>query len=266
MKILERRGGWLMKIGFFDSGMGGLSVLIEAMKQFPEHDYYYYADSLRAPYGVKSREDVKDYCEEIVSFLLDKEVELIVVACNTATNVAIDFLRERFHSIPIIGVEPAIKPALELTHEKNKRILVTATPLTLKEEKFLNRLDQLGGKEACDLLPLPRLVSFAEERMIEQDEVLAYLKEQLEPFVLSDYQIVVLGCTHFPFFKEAFKQLFGQEIMLIDGSIGTVKRMGSFLKKWEFSDREPSLTFYISGVEQSAEQVASILSYYRSHY
>ncbi len=129
-----------MKIGFFDSGIGGLTVLSEAIKRLPNHEYLYYADTLHAPYGPKPKEEVRGYVFEAIEFLVQQGAQIIVIACNTATSIAIEELRTKY-SIPIIGMEPAVKPAIHLKDEMKKRVLVTATPLTLKEEK-LHRLIQ----------------------------------------------------------------------------------------------------------------------------
>ena len=124
-----------MKIGFFDSGIGGLTVLSEALKRLPHHEYLYYADTEHAPYGKRPKEEVLMYVLEAVDFLVQQGAQMIVIACNTATSIAITTLREKY-DIPIIGMEPAVKPAIECVSDGSKRVLVTATPLTLKEEKM----------------------------------------------------------------------------------------------------------------------------------
>lgn len=217
-----------MRIGFFDSGMGGLTVLKKAIDQFPQQDYVYYADSDYAPYGVKSREEVLACCHRVVQFLLQKEVELIVVACNTATSIAIEELR-KCYQIPIIGIEPAIKPALMRVKDGNERILVTATPLTLKERKIDTLLKEFDKNNQCDLLPLPQLVRWAEQGEFSKELVAHYLKEELEALPVFAYHQVVLGCTHFPLFKPAFKEVLGGSIQFIDGGDGVVKRMATFI-------------------------------------
>ena len=120
-----------MRIGFFDSGIGGLTVLSEALKRLPNHEYLYYADTQHAPYGPKPKEEVREYVFHAIDFLVDEGAEIIVIACNTATSIAVAELREKY-SIPIIGMEPAVKPAIEHVANSSKRVLVTATPLTCK--------------------------------------------------------------------------------------------------------------------------------------
>ena len=130
-----------MKIGFFDSGIGGLTVLSEALKRLPNHEYLYYADTVHAPYGPKPKEEVREYVFKAIEFLVNEGAQIIVIACNTATSIAVSELRQKY-SIPIIGMEPAVKPAIESVENSTKRVLVTATPLTLKEEKLKGREEE----------------------------------------------------------------------------------------------------------------------------
>lgn len=167
-----------MKIGFFDSGIGGITVLYDTVKILPDEDYIYYADTLNVPYGPKPKDEVKKYIFSAIDFIIGQGVKAIVIACNTATSVAIEELRSKY-SIPIIGMEPAVKPAIEKNKDLNKRILVTATALTLKEEKLQNLIYKLDNEHIVDLLPLPGLVQFSERLEFNEEVVLPYLEEQL---------------------------------------------------------------------------------------
>lgn len=237
-----------MKIGFFDSGIGGITVLYDTLKILPNEDYIYYADTLNVPYGPKPKEEVKKYIFNAVEFLVQQDVKAIVIACNTATSVAIKDLRVKY-SIPIIGMEPAVKPAIEKNKERNKRILVTATALTLKEEKLKNLISRLDNEHVVDLLPLPGLVQFAEKLEFHEEIVLPYLKEQLLKYDLNDYETIVLGCTHFSYFKDMFQKLFSSQVNIIDGNIGTAKNLKRTLKRMNLlNDSSGSITFYNSGV------------------
>lgn len=238
-----------MKIGFFDSGIGGLTVLSEALKRLPHHDYLYYADTLHAPYGPKPKEEVRGYIFEAIEFLVRKGADIIVIACNTATSIAVNDLREKYQ-IPIIGMEPAVKPAIEWVQESGKRVLVTATPLTLKEEKLHHLIERLDQSHVTDLLPLPDLVRFAESFDFSPETVVPYLKKQLVDYQISDYGAIVLGCTHFPLFASSFKEVFEPGIELIDGSVGTVTHLSNIIDtmKGETS-KTPTVTFYQSGRE-----------------
>lgn len=236
-----------MKIGFFDSGIGGISVLYEALRILPKEDYIYYADTMNVPYGSKPKELVKQYIFAAVDFIVKQGVQAIVIACNTATSVAIEDVRS-IYKIPIIGMEPAVKPAVEKKNNANKRVLVTATALTLKEEKLQNLITQLDHDHIVDLLPLPELVQFAERFEFREQVVMPYLKEQLGKYELSNYETIVLGCTHFPFFKDTFRKLLSVDTKIIDGNEGTVKNLKRILiNKNCLNEGSGNIIFYNSG-------------------
>ena len=165
-----------MKIGIYDSGIGGLSVLHRALKKMPEAEFIYYADTKHVPYGEKTREQIKGYVEEVLNFLIAKEVDAIVIACNTATSVATKEFRGEF-AVPIVGMEPAVKRALKLYQDMQKRILVTATPVTIAGEKLHSLLEKVDTEHEVDLAPLPKLVRFAEAGRFQDPEVDEYLKK-----------------------------------------------------------------------------------------
>lgn len=215
-----------MKIGIFDSGIGGLTVLKGALELLPQEDYIYFADTGHAPYGIKPKEEVKAYIYQAADFIAGKGVKALVVACNTATSVAIGDLRDRF-DFPVIGMEPAVKPAVE--RNGGKRVLVAATPLTLKEDKFQDLVEKVDVENMVDVLPLPELVEYAERFVFDDQVVIPYLKEKLAEYDTGLYGTVVLGCTHFPFFKEQFARVFEEGTGIIDGSGGTVKRLKNVL-------------------------------------
>lgn len=215
-----------MSIGFYDSGNGGISVLNEALKLMPDEDYIYYADCDNVPYGTKPREQVKRFAMNAGDFMNQHNVKALVVACNTATSIAIDDMRKKF-SFPVIGMEPAVKPAVEHTHG-NKRVLVTATPLTIKQNKLRNLIERLDGEDIIDLVPLPRLVEFAEKLAFDEKEVLPYLEEELKGYNAEAYSTVVMGCTHFSFYKDMYQKLY-PNCDVIDGSLGTVKNLRRIL-------------------------------------
>jgi len=209
-------------IGFFDSGIGGLTVLHEALQLLPQEQYLYYADSDNAPYGTKSKDAVLSFFLEAMDFILEKEVKAIVVACNTATSVGIEAARARY-DIPIIGMEPAVKPALFAAGDK--RVLVFATKLTLQLEKFRALVERVDADNRVDYLPLQELVQFAERFEFEDALILPYLKTQLASLDMSKYGAVVLGCTHFPLFYSQFRQVLPHDVQIIDGNLGTVNNL-----------------------------------------
>ena len=221
-------------IAFFDSGIGGITVLHEALRLLPDEDYIYYADTLNAPYGTREKHEVKKLVSDAVDFIVQKEVKAVVIACNTATSAAVEDLR-RTYSIPIIGMEPAVKPAVEKNGRAHKRVIVTATPLTLKEEKLRNLIDRVDNEHIVDLLPLPDLVKFAERYEFSGEDVYAYIQEEFSSYDLQQYGTVVLGCTHFIYFKKMLTDILPSHIDIIDGNKGTVNN----LKKIIENRREP---------------------------
>lgn len=211
-----------MTIGIFDSGMGGLSVLYEAQKQLPNEHFIYYGDSKNAPYGVKSKEEVLELSIKICDYFIGRKVDAIVVACNTATSAAIKVLRRKY-DIPIIGMEPAVKPAID--NHKIGGIVVLATSLTLNEEKFILLLNKVGKNESVYKIPAPKLVELVEQGIVQGDKVKTTLKECFKEIPKDTIESVVLGCTHFIFVKEEIKKYFDNRIILIDGNYGTVQQL-----------------------------------------
>jgi glutamate racemase len=240
-----------LKLGFFDSGIGGLTVLDKARELMPSEEYIYYADTDNAPYGTRETADVYGLSKKAVEFLLDKGAEAVVIACNTATSAAAEELRKNF-SIPIIGVEPAVKPAVAI--RAGKRVLVLATPLTVKEKKLHDLIEKVDKDEAVDLLPMPELVDFAERGVFSSAGVEEYISRTLGKFYqdnkrdFDDYSVVVLGCTHFNHFIPMLKPFFDEGMSFIDGSLGTVKNLKHITEERGFSSSgEFSLTVYESG-------------------
>ena len=211
-----------MRIGFFDSGVGGLTVLHAAAQALASSDFIYYADTDNVPYGDKTKEQVRDYVFRAADFLTGQGIDVLVVACNTATSVAIEALRQAY-AMPIIGMEPAVKPAVE--NHNNKRVLVTATQLTLREDKLRQLITRLDCEDIVDLLALPALVTYAERAVFDGDTLRRYLSGALNGRNVNRYQTVVLGCTHFIFYRQIFRSLLGPDIDIIDGNAGTVRQL-----------------------------------------
>lgn len=171
----------LRPIAFFDSGLGGISVLRETVRLLPEENYLYYGDSLHAPYGVKTVDEVTARSRAIVQHLLDEGAKAIVIACNTATAAAANTLRAEFPDVPIIGTEPALKPAVE--RHPGGRILVMATAMTVKEQKFQALRAQY--EQQAEIIPIPcsGLMEFVEQGILRGEQLSAYLFEKLSPYL-----------------------------------------------------------------------------------
>ncbi len=237
-----------MQIAFFDSGIGGLTVLHQAKKMMPQEDYLYYADTDHVPYGRKTKEEIRQYVQSAADFIAEQDVKALVVACNTATSVAIQSLRARY-SFPILGMEPAVKPAVHLV-KASKRVLVTATPVTLREQKMQALLLQVDQEHKTDLLPLPKLVELAEQGCFTDGQAEAYLRDVLREVDIKQYCTVVLGCTHFNYFKDSFRAIFGTETTLLDGSSGTVNNLYRMLEERDLLEQnDGTVRYYTSGRE-----------------
>jgi glutamate racemase len=219
-----------MKIGFFDSGIGGLTVLGQALKILPFANYIYYADIEHIPYGEKTKSEVRHYVQNAMDYMAEIKVDAVVIACNTATSVADVKLRKKY-SFPIIGMEPAVKPAVAYCKERGKKVLVLATSLTLQEEKFHQLVHKLDATGIVDTIALGGLVKYAEQFEFDTLDVNQYLQNQFAPLELLDYGAVVLGCTHFPLFHKVLQQSFTKETAFFDGSIGTINHLADILKK-----------------------------------
>ena len=238
-----------MKIGIFDSGLGGLSVLKEALSKLSEYEFLYYADVKNVPYGQKSRDEILKFSFDAVKFLVKNGADAVVVACNTATSVAIKELRANLN-VPIIGMEPAVKKAHDLSHDNALKTLVIATPVTVNGAKLKELITNLNAKDKTELLALPCLVNFAEKAEFESENVKSYLKEELGKFDLSKFDFLVLGCTHFNYFKDSLREILPPNVSIIDGNEGTIKRLISELGLAVSSvNLTPNVKFFYSGEE-----------------
>lgn len=215
-----------MTIGIFDSGMGGLTVLATAQKMMPEENFIYYGDTAYAPYGIQSIEYILNRSRFICDLLVSKGVDAIVIACNTATSAAVKILRKEY-SIPIIGMEPAIKPAIEKNNGLG--IIVMATPLTLKEEKYKNLVNQVMTSQKIYEVPAPEIVTLVESGKANSLEMEETIKKYFKEIPMHSIESIVLGCTHFLFIKGLLKTLY-PHIVLFDGNEGTINQLKRKLK------------------------------------
>lgn len=208
-------------IGVFDSGVGGISVLRELVRLMPQENYIFYGDSRNAPYGSKTLEEVRFLTEEKVVYLLEQDVKAVVIACNTATSADVSILRRRYPHIPIIGIEPALKPAvLSAAHPK---VLVMATPMTIREEKFRCLLEQYQEQAKIYPLACPGIVEFVERGELTGTRLRSLLEKLLAPYLDKEIDAVVLGCTHYPFIREAIAEILPGEVRFYDGGPGVAR-------------------------------------------
>ena len=205
-------------IGVFDSGVGGIGTLAALRRELPQERFLFYGDTANAPYGTKTREEVMGCVSRIVDHLLEQDVKAVVIACNTATAVAAAELRAKYE-LPIIGIEPALKPASEIRREGS--ILVMATPMTLKLEKFRALYERYG--EGAIPLPCPGLMELVEREA--DDEARRYLLELFSPYDLNKVDAVVLGCTHYVFLRPILQDILPPTVSVLDGNEGTARQL-----------------------------------------
>lgn len=210
-------------IAFFDSGLGGISVLRETVRLLPQENYIYFGDSLHAPYGVKPEREIQALAAAAARRLTDAGAKALVVACNTATSAAIGLLRRSYPSIPVIGTEPALKPAVEKF--PGGRILVMATPMTIKQEKFRALKAQFDAQAQIIALPCGGLMEFVERGELRGQALERYLFDRLEPYLKVPVDAIVLGCTHYPFLTPAIRRIVGRGPEIIDGSHGVAMQL-----------------------------------------
>ncbi|WP_291526462.1 glutamate racemase [Bifidobacterium sp. UBA744] len=212
-------------VGVFDSGLGGISVVRQLVRDMPHEHVLYYGDSAHAPYGTKPPEQVKELSFAIARRFADQGVKAMVIACNTATSAAVNSLREQF-DIPIIGMEPALKVACDAGHGHRQRIIVAATPLTLRERKFSTLMNRFKEQHTIFKQPCPDLVKLVESGQLDNHElVLQTLHRYFDTYDLDTIDSVVLGCTHFVFYRDYFRELLPETTALIDGNEGTIRHL-----------------------------------------
>ena len=207
-------------VAVFDSGVGGISVLRELIKEMPGENYLYYGDSANAPYGRYTTEKVRQLTLNAAEILFSRGAKALVVACNTATAAAINELRQQYPEKVIIGIEPALKVAAD--QFPGGHIGVMATPVTLREEKFHHQLERFPGVTVTTIAA-PELVELVENGHQNDEAVISYLQKLLGPYA-GKLDAVVLGCTHYPFAAEAIRKVLGENTVILDGGPGTARQ------------------------------------------
>ncbi len=216
-------------IGVMDSGVGGLSVLREILSQLPHHATLYFADQAHVPYGPRPISEVRDFATGIVRFLIESGADVVVVACNTASAAALHHLRAAFRNTPIVGMEPAVKPAAERT--RTGIIGVIATQATFQGKLFASLLDRFATGIDVRTQACPELVLAVENGKLDDPETDALIRRYLGPLVDAGIDQLVLGCTHFPFLAPAMRRFLGPEITIVDPSAAVARQTGRVLSK-----------------------------------
>jgi glutamate racemase len=252
-------------IGVLDSGVGGLTVLKHIHALLPQEALIYFADSLHAPYGMKTAEEIQSRCLEIAEFLLAQQVKAIVVACNTATAAAIDLLRDRYPQLPIIGMEPAVKPAAAASH--NGVIGVLATVGTLKSAQFSGLLESYGRNVKVVTQGCIGLVECIERGELHHQTTYELLRGYCAPLLAEGADTIVLGCTHYPFVKPLIQQIVGPDVTLIDTGAAVAKQLQHRLEELHLLNQYETatdadthrVTFYTNSAANNAREIISQL-------
>ncbi len=243
-------------IGLFDSGVGGLSVWREVVRQLPYESTIYFADRANCPYGPRPAEEVKDLSATIVRFLLAKHCKLIVVACNTASAAALEWLRTEF-AVPIVGIEPALKPAVEATRTGHVGVLATAG--TIEGKPFNNTRHRYANGVQVHVQVGEGLVELVESGQLDTPETAALLRQYLAPMLTAQVDQIALGCTHYPFLRPLIDQIVGHQAVIIDPAPAVAHQVKRVLLAHGLAVNEtnvPYHQFYTSGQPEQLQKLA----------
>lgn len=246
-------------VAVFDSGVGGISVLKHIYALLPHEQLLYVADSKYAPYGNKTPEEIQARCFEIADFLIAKEAKALVVACNTATAAAIDALRDKY-TLPIIGMEPAVKPAAEAS--KNGIIGVLATTGTLKSAQFAGLLESYGRNVKVVTQACVGLVECIERGELNTVSTRSLIQQYCAPLLAEGADTIVLGCTHYPFVREVIREIVGEKISLIDTGAAVAKQLKRQLEEQALlsASKQPAdVKFWTNSEAENSKQVIEAL-------
>ncbi len=244
-------------IGVFDSGVGGLTVVKQLMKKLPTESIIYFGDTARIPYGTKSEEIVQRFALEDSVFLLEKQVKMIVVACNTASAVALKMLRNALN-VPVIGViEPGARAAVEYTH--NGKIGVIGTAGTIRSGSYRREILHLTREVQIISQPCPLFVPLVEEGWIEDDATYLIARRYLQSLIENHVDTLILGCTHYPLLKNVIRKVVGEKVRLVDSGVETaetVRRVLEENKLFASPEHTPEHQFYLSDLPYKFQEIA----------
>lgn len=252
-------------IGIFDSGIGGLSVAIEIAEYLPNESIVYYADTAHVPYGPRDDQNIRELTAAAIEWLYRQGCKVAVVACNTASAFSLDYLRDHYgEDFPIIGLVPALKPAV--LNSQTKTVAVLATPATFRGQLIKDVMQRFAIPAQVQVLNVTNLdlVPFVEQGAQMSEACLSSLQHSLQPVVDQGADYLVLGCTHYPFLKPAIESIFGQKLTLIDSGIAVARQTSRILIKSELLfDQSVADTLqiacYVSG--NNAEQLKPVLQH-----
>jgi glutamate racemase len=237
-------------IGVFDSGIGGLSVANAIYGLLPRESIYYYADTAHVPYGPRSKSEVRGFAEAITNQLLTAGAKIIVVACNTATGAALDYLRQQWPGIPFVGMEPAVKPAALAT--RTGKVGVLATQSTITSERYASLMHRYAAGVEVLENPCIGLVPRIEAGHFDHPDTQNLLAEIVRPMLEQGVDTLVLGCTHYPFLAASLRKITGPDIQIIDPAPAVARQVARRLDELDLLvpaplQHEPYYRFYASG-------------------
>lgn len=248
-------------IGVFDSGVGGLTVAHELMRQLPKEELIYVGDTLRCPYGSRPKEEVKQFTFELVKFLLKKNVKMIVIACNTATAFALEDLQKNL-DIPVIGViQPGARAAIKNT--KNEHIGIIGTEGTVHSNAYPNALQKINQKLNVTSLACPAFVPMVEKGITEGEQAKRVVEQSLRS-LRNDTKIdtLVLGCTHYPLLQNVIQEVMGEDVKIISSGEETARETSTILEVKNLlytGNRTPKHSFYTTGDLKVFQQISKTI-------
>ncbi|MFM9949722.1 MAG: glutamate racemase [Saprospiraceae bacterium] len=216
-------------VGIFDSGIGGLSVVDAIVRLLPKERLLYFGDTARIPYGTKSPDTIREYSAQITRFLLDQGCKAIVVACNTASAPALSFLRAQWPEVPIVGMEPAVKPGAQAT--KTGKVGVLATRGTLQSERYATLMTRFASHIQVMEDPCIGLVERIEQEQFESPETEALLRSIMQPMLEKGVDTFVLGCTHYPFVEPLIRRIAGEQAAIINPAPAVARQLARMLQE-----------------------------------
>lgn len=244
-------------IGFLDSGVGGLTVVKEAMKQLPNETVYYVGDTLRCPYGPRPVEQIKEFTWEMTQFLIKKNVKMIVIACNTATAIALEDIKKTIR-IPVVGViNPGARAALKLTN--NNKVGVIGTVGTINSEEYVKSIHRKAPKTDVYGLACPKFVPIVESKEYESTVAKQVVHQTLSAFNDKGIDTLVMGCTHYPLLKPLIREEMGESVQLIDSGAEAVSEVSMLLDYYNIAadanDDEKKHEFFMTGSKKLFEDI-----------
>ncbi|QRN84423.1 glutamate racemase [Chloroflexota bacterium] len=247
-------------IGIFDSGVGGLSVLRAIRRELPNETLLYLGDQAHVPYGSRPRDQIRNYAFGVTRFLLAQGAKLIVVACNTASAVALHDLRQAFPDVHFVGMEPAVKPAAETTH--TGKVGVLATPTTFAGELYASVVERFAHDVQIFQSTCPGLVEQIEAGDLDSPQAREILEEALQPMLAEGIDTVVMGCTHYPFVIQLIELITGPDVRTIDPAPAIARQTRRLLTERNLLNPSPDagkLRFYTSGSLTAFQELLPIL-------